>query len=806
MTDLVGGAVVGALFGEALKFLIDEAKKVKAFKSLFKELVSTMERLVPLTEKIDASRDRLDLDVGELKELKETIERANIVVKKCSRVRWFHICSKSKLQGEIVQVNTDMLKFCQMDLQLIQHKYQLQSMEANNTNFQILNEKVDRLIVPAQPVSKDLCSVPKLNMVPVGLDWPLRELKKKLLDDSVNSLVVSASPGCGKTTLVTQLCHDEDIKREFKNIFFTVVSSTPNFRVIVQDLLHHNGYGASTFENDLQAGNALRNLLDKLKENSEKTLLVLDDVWNGAESLLRKFGITSPDFKILVTSRFEFQSFGPTYHLKPLEEGDAKALLIQWASRPDHASPAEYEELLQNILKRCNGIPILIEVVGASLKGRSLSSWKGLVESWSEGETILDINTTVLECLQPSFNALKPQLKECFLDMGLFLEDQKIRASVIIDIWVELYGKGSTVCMKYLEDFASQNLLKVVPLASNKHEDGFYNDFLVTQHDTLRELAIYQTESEGILERKRLNLEIREDTFPDWCLNPRHAIVNASLLSISTDDLFSSSWVEMDCPNVKALVLNLSSADYKLPSFIAEMKKLKVLIITNHGSSSVRLSNLSCLSSLPNLKRIRFEKVSITLLDIPKLGLKSLEKLSLWLCHVVEVLNESEVDVSKTLQSLQEIEIDCCNLVELPYWISQVVSLKKLSVTNCNKLCRILESFGNLGNLEMLRLSSCPSLLELPETIEKLSKLRFLDVSGGFQLKKLPLEIGNLQKLEKISMRDCYRCELPDSVKKLENLEVKCDEETAFLWKRFKPKMMNLTITEEETEHNLNLF
>ena len=54
------------------------------------------------------------------------------------------------------------------------------------------------------------------------------------------------------------------------------------------------------------------------------------------------------------------------------------------------------------------------------------------------------------------------------MDMGSFLEDQKIRASVIIDIWVELYGKGtpssSFEYMKYLHDLASQNLLRLIPL------------------------------------------------------------------------------------------------------------------------------------------------------------------------------------------------------------------------------------------------------------------------------------------------------------------------------------------------------
>lgn len=128
------------------------------------------------------------------------------------------------------------------------------------------------------------------------------------------------------------------------------MSSTPNFRVIVQNLLQDNGYGAVTFENNSQAVNGLTNLLEKLKENSKKTLLVLDDVWNGAEPLLQKFRISSPDFNILVTSRFEFPSFGVTYHLKPLEDGVARTLLIQWASRPYNASEAEYEDLLEKVL------------------------------------------------------------------------------------------------------------------------------------------------------------------------------------------------------------------------------------------------------------------------------------------------------------------------------------------------------------------------------------------------------------------------------------------------------------------------
>ncbi|CAN7050924.1 hypothetical protein BRARA_G01211 [Brassica rapa] len=710
-----------------------------------------------------------------------------------------------------------MLNYCQIVIQLLQSKNQLQSMEANNNNFQTVFKKLDQLSAPS-PAFGQLCSVPELKTAPVGFALPLMMLKKKLLDAAVVRLVVSAPAGCGKTTLVRHLCHDQDIKRKFQHIFYSVVSSTPNFRKIVQRLLEHNGHQAPTFDNDTQAANVLKTLLEELDGN-DQILLVLDDVWSaGAPSFLENFPTDIPNLKILLTSRFNSLDFGDTFKLEPLKKEHAKTLLIQYASRPDHASDAEYERLFQKILERCAGFPLLIKVIGGSLRKQSLNQWQGQVIEWSGGGSVLN-SREVIERLKPSFDALDSNLKQCFLDMGLFLEDQVIRAWMITDIWAELYGgNGKTekdkiiVSVKYLEDLASHNLLDLVPLGKKEHEDGFYNDFLVTQHDILRELAINQNKSEAILELKRirLTLEIRDNRFPDWCLNLIHPVaVNASLLSIFTDNEFSSPWFEMDCPNVEALVLNISSSNYALPSFIATMKKLKVVIIINHGPGPATLTNLSCLSSLPKLKRIRLEKVAITFLDILQLQLVSLKKMFFVMCSFGEVSNDkNEIDVSKALSSLQEIDIDYCyDLEKLPNWISEAVSLQSLSITNCHKLSTLPEAIGNLSKLELLRLSSCINLTELPETIVRLSNLQFLDISDCLGLRKLPVEIGRLKKLKKISMNKCWKCELPDSVKNLENLEVKCDEETAVvLWKGLEQKMINLKVQVEEREHNLNLL
>lgn len=207
------GSIGGALVSEVLKLLIEEAKKVKDFKPLSKDLASTMERLIPLTKEIDSIQYKLDFSVGELKELRDTIFKAKQVVHKCrGGVPWW---KKANLTREIVGINNVMLKFCQTDLQLIMHRNQLTLLVVQENlvdSVDALSKRINHLSVPAPPLFMDLCSVPKLNMDPVGLDGPLMELKEKLLNDSVNSLVVSAPPGCGKTTLVTQLCHDEAIE------------------------------------------------------------------------------------------------------------------------------------------------------------------------------------------------------------------------------------------------------------------------------------------------------------------------------------------------------------------------------------------------------------------------------------------------------------------------------------------------------------------------------------------------------------------------------------------------------------------
>lgn len=248
--------------------------------------------------------------------------------------------------------------------------------------------------------------------------------------------------------------------------------------------------------------------------------------------------------------------------------------------------------------------------------------------------------------------------------------------------------------------------------------------------------------------------------------------------------------------------MNVRTKNYALPKSIEKMSNLKVLICTNYGFHASGLDNFELLDSLCSLKRIRLEKISL-----PPLGqLKSLQKLSLYMCDTIEAFDNCKVPISDALPILAELNIDYCkNLVELPSGLCDINTLRKLSITNCHKFSNLPKEIGRLENLELLRLNSCTDLGGIPESIGSLSRLRFLDISNCISLRNLPESIGDLENIETLYMTNCSRCELPDSVINLKHLQsVICDEETATSWEFFKPMLSNLRIEVPRVDVNLN--
>ncbi|XP_065632106.1 probable disease resistance protein At5g66890 isoform X2 [Quercus suber] len=765
MALIVAGPLLGVAFGQVFTSLRETVKdtvsKVCQFKPILERLQSTLDRLAPMVDQMVELSEKLDLPERETKRLKEHMEEGVKLVRKCLTVRWWNYVFKFKYSSKLKDLDDEIIR------------------------------EIPR------PVS---CAVRERTEFTVGLDMTIRELKTLLLKEKVRLLLLTAPGGCGKTKLVEMLCQDEQIK----------VSKTPNVKVIVQNLFSHKGLQPK-FEIQSEE-NAIDQLLQLLENiGPDPILLILDDVWQ--ESLPEKFEFNIPNYKIIATSRIAFPRFKNfRYNLKPLNKKDAMTLFCHSAELQDESSNIP-EKDIKKIVRGCGGFPLALKVIGSSLRGRCAEEWRSRLLKWPNSQFFRNSEIGLVDQLLKSleFPNDKFFIKDCFMDLGLFPEDQRIYAAALIDMWAELYelDEDGIHAIANLQELTTLNLASLVLARKDASEvHKYYNDDFVTQHDVLRELALHQSSQEPIGQRQRLIMNISENDLPNWWREQKHQLINARLLSISTDESFSWSWCNIQAPKVEVLVLNFQTKNYTLPEFVDKMDELKVLIVTNYGFFHAELSNFQLLGSLHNLKRIRLVKVSISSLCKTLVPLKSLKKISLFMCNIGKALENCTIQVSDALPNLSEINIDYCNdLEELPVGLCDIVHLKKLNITNCHKLFALPKEIGKLVNLEVLRFRSCTDLSELPESIKCLNKLTILDISDCLSISKLPKHIGELCKLEVLNMKGCLRLRnpFPESVMNLQQLKVVvCDDERAKLWEPIKEFFTKLEVKVAEKDINLN--
>ncbi|XP_034697176.1 probable disease resistance protein At5g66900 [Vitis riparia] len=808
--EIVGEAVLEKVIGELIKPIFDGGKKAAAFGEILKRVKSILKLIEPTVHQIKQSSGERDGPKEESeKQLIQRYEEGKKLIQNHYRAHW--LFKKRKYEGKITAFYESLILLFKFRMPL----------EQFNTIRKILALLQSQLKSGTGEVSGQIgylgsgdCYAPEPPAFTVGLDVPLREVKELLFKESV--VVVSAPGGCGKTTLVQKLCQDPYVKGKFKdNIFFVTVSKVPNIKLMVRKLFEHNHRPVPEFQTDEDAIKELKRLLTEQAEKAP-VLLVLDDVWGGPDIRVEpKFPLQKfkefeiPEFRILVTSRYKFRSFGSAYKLDLLHGEEAMTLFRQSAFPTDGDFTLDEdfdEDIVKEIVKRCGGFPLALQVVGRSLCGLPVEIWESTLLEWSEGQSILESGEGLLDCLQSSLASLNDKLEECFMDLGSFPEDKKIPVTALIDMWAELYkpdkykpDKNGVHASSRLIKLSLQNLLKLVVTRKGATEvEGCYDDAFVLQHDLLRELAIRQSSQEPMEERKRLILDLSGNKLPDWWTEGKQPCIKARLLSISTDEMFSSSWCDMQAPEVEVLILNFQTRDnnYTLPEFMKRMDKLKVLVLTNYGFSIPELTNFSVLGSLSSLKRIRLERVSIPALCNTMVELKNLEKITLVMCKINQAFNSSAIQMPVMLPNLKEINIDSCNdLVGLPEWLCDLVQLRKLSISNCHKPSTLPEGMGRLGNLEVLRLHACTKLVGLPDSIASLHNLTFLDISGCFRMRELPKQMGELCRLRKLYMRRCSRLrDLPPSIMRIKQLKVICDTEKAHLWEDH--NFTNLTIDE----------
>ena len=217
---MAGGAGLGALFGEGFAILHDTVKevgsKVLMFKSILKSLESTLDEFAPIVKEIEQFYEQLDRKKEETERLTKAMKKGGELIRKCLKIRWWNwnYCYKAYCYStELQELEKDILKFCQLNLQVQNTRNTLQISYTMNRVLEkvdSLQETVDSL--HGTPVPVVSCAVSKPPEFTVGLDIPMKELKTLLLKDEVQLLLLTAPGGCGKTTLVEMLCQDKQIQ------------------------------------------------------------------------------------------------------------------------------------------------------------------------------------------------------------------------------------------------------------------------------------------------------------------------------------------------------------------------------------------------------------------------------------------------------------------------------------------------------------------------------------------------------------------------------------------------------------------
>ena len=338
----------------------------------------------------------------------------------------------------------------------------------------------------------------------VGIEKKRQELMGWLMD-GVDQTVISivGMGGSGKTTLVANIFNNDDVKKHFNCCAWITISQAYELEDLLRSMVKRFYKSMNKVDptnlTSMNYTELVEMLVDYLKE--KKYLLVLDDVWD--TSILNQIKLAILDNchmgRTILTTRkenvasFNFEVTKYVYHMQPLEEDEAWDRFCKkaFSSSSDRCYPPDLASFAQELVRKCEGLPLAIAALGSLMYSKNESQWTYIYESlnWNlNNNPELEMVKTILLL---SFNDLPHQLKHCFLYCTLFPEDYEIRRKRLIKLWMAEgfveQVKGFTpeeVAESYLVELIFRSMLQVVK------RNEFGRPKACKMHDLKREVAL----------------------------------------------------------------------------------------------------------------------------------------------------------------------------------------------------------------------------------------------------------------------------------------------------------------------------
>ncbi|KAH9319835.1 hypothetical protein KI387_021604 [Taxus chinensis] len=581
-----------------------------------------------------------------------------------------------------------------------------------------------------------------LNNLPlhaVGLDERMEVLMDELEMESESVIIVAicGMGGIGKTTLAKVIFNS--ISSRFQARSFVAADKAKEVCKLQQDILK-DLIRQDILVKSVEHGKALM----KAHLGSARALVIVDNIDNPRQ--LESLGADwlPPGSRLIITSQdsglLAFPHIDKIYHMNLLDFEHSIELFSWHAFLRKHPSDL-YEERSQKIVEACNGIPLLLEVAGASLYGRED------IIHWDESIRHLEstVNQDIHRRLCVSLLFLSNHEIKIFLDIACFFVGKE-NLETTSRYWESIGFSPNTA----LENLILKLLISV--------DDT--NQFIVHDHVQDMGRAMVSDESPDLGKRSRL-----------WRLGDALQVIsngmefkNLNVLRVSSAQYLESLPDFSYFPALTVLDLEDCPKLKRLPDSIGILEGLKCLNLSwcknlielPHGISklsSLERLLLSHCSSLKELPCAAEELMTLKELDIG--FLRHVEKLPSFV---------------KLLKLEKLILAGCLSIRFLPNAIGELNNLKELDIQNLG-LIQELPSLAKLSCLKKLILSGCGSLRNLPTSIRELRCLQYLEMNQCSSIDCLPDEFGDLFYLEELFMNHCPRLtQLPDSFGNLLNL------------------------------------
>ncbi|KAF7848278.1 hypothetical protein BT93_L2137 [Corymbia citriodora subsp. variegata] len=364
----------------------------------------------------------------------------------------------------------------------------------------------------------------------VGLDSSLKIVWKWLVDKKEAGVIgLYGAGGVGKTTLMRRINEKlSHASHGFEVVIWVVVSKQVNEDSIRDTIRKKLNVKDESWEG--QSQNERVRLVGEVLSR-KKFVLLMDDVWVSLD--LHKIGVLHPSLKngskVVFTTRSKqvchHMSADETLEVKCLMPEEALALFENNIGKSSIHSHPEIQELANDIVKECKGLPLALITVGRAMAGReNPDEWKHALKTLRYNPYELSgMVNEVYHILEFSFNSLNDSIVElCFLYCCLFPEDYPIRTNDLIELWIGeglLRGTNDVYSMRYKGEY----VLRTLEMACLLESGGDYEGRYVKMHDVIRDMATWITRDHGQKENKLLVIENHEDMSAEMILKWREA-------------------------------------------------------------------------------------------------------------------------------------------------------------------------------------------------------------------------------------------------------------------------------------------